>query len=181
MERKIRTRVESKYRPTENIDLDTYLERHQTAEQKELLVSGTFSPPRTSANDFVNDKQINSRELVIKKIEQDSRTKKKSNVRDQDINSFQKKIIKMHDCLTIILNSYHCSFQAKMVAEPEGRRKERQRYTFYIGPGNNGNLVRSLMRKRCWWTEVDSTSKANLVWTQLRLPGIIEKMELLKD
>ena len=117
---------------------------------------------------------------MIKKIEQESRAKKKSNVRDQDINSFQKKIYKMHDCLTIILNSYHCNLLPKKVVEEsfhqEGRRKERQRYTYYIGAGNNGNLVRSLMRKRCWWTEVDSTSKANLVWTQLRLPGVLEKM-----
>ena len=118
---------------------------------------------------------------MIKRIEQDNRAKKKSNARDQDINSFQKKIYKMHDCLTIILNSYHCSFLPKKVEEPEGRRKERQRFTYYIGAGNNGNLVRSLMRKRCWWTEVDSTSKANLVWTQLRLPGVLEKMELLKN
>ena len=38
---------------------------------------------------------------------------------------------------------------------------------FYIGRGNNGNLIRSLMRKRFWFEET-SEKEAHFVWTQIK-------------
>lgn len=46
-------------------------------------------------------------------------------------------------------------------------------YKVYIGPGNNFHLIKSLMKKRFWWTIVEKTedknmSDINFVWTQLK-------------
>lgn len=56
--------------------------------------------------------------------------------------------------------------------------KEKGKYLYYVGHGNNANLIRSLLRKRSWWVEVDSIAKANLVWTQLKVASVLEKIEL---
>ena len=42
-------------------------------------------------------------------------------------------------------------------------------------------MIRSLMRKRSWWVEVDSVSKANFIWTQLRIPTVINRLEVHED
>jgi hypothetical protein len=53
--------------------------------------------------------------MIIKKIDQDNRYKKKPINKDQDITLFQKKIFKMHDCLTLILNSFHCCLTKSVI------------------------------------------------------------------
>lgn len=46
------------------------------------------------------------------------------------------------------------------------------RPTYFIGPGNNAMLVRSLMKRRIWWDEVKTAENANFVWTQLKINSI---------
>jgi hypothetical protein len=36
----------------------------------------------------------------------------------------------------------------------------------YVGKGNNGVLIKELLKKRWWWHIVDHPSKANLLWTE---------------
>lgn len=31
------------------------------------------------------------------------------------------------------------------------KEREKIKYKYFIGPGNNSNLIRSLLRKRSWW------------------------------
>jgi hypothetical protein len=68
-----------------------------------------------------------------------------------------------------------------MTGSKSNARKEKQKYYYYIGQGNNCNLIRSLMRKRGWWTEVDSVSKAHFVWTQLRVTAVLDRLETFSD
>lgn len=56
------------------------------------------------------------------------------------------------------------------------KHREKIKYKYYIGSGNNCNLIRSLLRKRGWWSEVDHMNKANFVWTQLKIPAVLDKL-----
>ncbi len=51
------------------------------------------------------------------------------------------------------------------MTEYEGKIK------FYVGPGNNSNLIKGVMRRRPWFALTDKVSEANLVWTQIKVPG----------
>ena len=51
------------------------------------------------------------------------------------------------------------------VTEYEGKVK------FYVGPGNNSNLIKGVMRRRPWFALTDKVAEANLVWTQIKVPG----------
>lgn len=43
------------------------------------------------------------------------------------------------------------------------------KYKAWIGEGNNGNLIKSLLKRRFWWTILDEKpQKANFLWTQLK-------------
>lgn len=41
----------------------------------------------------------------------------------------------------------------------------------YIGPGNNGSMIKSLIRRRFWWSicEDRNLEDLNFVWTQLKI------------
>ena len=43
------------------------------------------------------------------------------------------------------------------------------KYKYYLGKGNNSLLVKSLLKRRFWWVEVDDPKNANFVWTQLKI------------
>ena len=46
-------------------------------------------------------------------------------------------------------------------------------YKVYIGGGNNSLLIKSLFKRRFWWTIVDSISDdTNFIWTQLKVPSV---------
>lgn len=42
------------------------------------------------------------------------------------------------------------------------------KYKYYVGPGNNKNLIISVMKKKWWWIETSSMLEAHFVWTQLK-------------
>ena len=50
-------------------------------------------------------------------------------------------------------------------------------YKYYVGPGNNNQLIAFLMKKRWFWTRVDSWQQADFIWTQHKLSVISEKLE----
>jgi hypothetical protein len=44
------------------------------------------------------------------------------------------------------------------------------KYKAWVGSGNNGNLIKSLLKRRFWWNVVeDKTLNANFIWTQLKV------------
>jgi hypothetical protein len=59
------------------------------------------------------------------------------------------------------------------IAKKSSKKIKNIKYYYYIGNGNNANLIRSIFRKRSWWAEADNIGKANFVWTQLKLPSIL--------
>lgn len=51
---------------------------------------------------------------------------------------------------------------------------------FYVNRGNNGMLVRSIMKKRYWWTMLDreDVEECHVIWTQWRKNKIINKLKM---
>ena len=48
------------------------------------------------------------------------------------------------------------------------RVNELKTYKFYVGPGNNSDLVVKVIRSRPWWTRVDSTRESHFIWTSVK-------------
>lgn len=38
------------------------------------------------------------------------------------------------------------------VFTPENINNHSQTYKFYVGPGNNSNLIKGILKRRFWWT-----------------------------
>lgn len=45
-----------------------------------------------------------------------------------------------------------------------------------MGPGNNGAMVRGLLKRRFWWVEGSEKEKGEcqFVWTQVKVEGVFE-------
>jgi hypothetical protein len=79
--------------------------------------------------------------------------------------------------LLFLVNLAHRVFDPLVILDGTVIRLEKTpifRPTYYVGPGNNAMLVRSLMKRRIWWEEVADYRTANFVWTQLKIPSIYE-------
>lgn len=76
--------------------------------------------------------------------------------------------------VAVSLYSEFCFWVAQsngIVSEPgEGN------YKFYLGPGNNCQLIAFLMKKRWFWTRVDNLQQADFIWTQHKQSSIMDKL-----
>lgn len=55
-------------------------------------------------------------------------------------------------------------------------RKQDVKYEYYVGRGNNANLIHSLMKKRWWWQSTNEiTLRTKFVWTQRKVDGFFER------
>lgn len=46
----------------------------------------------------------------------------------------------------------------------------------YVGPGNNGAMIKGLLKRRFWWSIVDErTDDCQFVWTQIKVNEIFGK------
>jgi tubulin polyglutamylase TTLL1 len=54
-----------------------------------------------------------------------------------------------------------------------------QPYKFFVGEGNNSNLIRGIMRRRFWWAPAASKNEEglNLLWTQLKFNAFFSTQE----
>ncbi|CAD8057988.1 unnamed protein product [Paramecium primaurelia] len=52
-------------------------------------------------------------------------------------------------------------------------------YKAYVGKGNNGMLVRQILKSRWWWSIQDEMEQCHFVWTQLKVNQIHENMKSL--
>ena len=76
--------------------------------------------------------------------------------------------------VSVSLYSELCLWVAKsngIVAEPSEFN-----YKFYLGPGNNCQLIAFLMKRRWFWTRVDNWQQADFIWTQHKLASIVDKL-----
>lgn len=52
------------------------------------------------------------------------------------------------------------------------------RYKAWVGGGNNGNLIKSLLKRRFWWNVLEQKStNVNFIWTQLKVNQFIDKQQ----
>lgn len=53
-----------------------------------------------------------------------------------------------------------------------------KKWKAYIAAGNNGAMIKGLIKRRFWWSIVDErTPDCNFVWTQLKIPEIFERQK----
>jgi len=57
------------------------------------------------------------------------------------------------------------------VFTPDSVPNNGQGYKLYVGPGNNGNLIKGIMKRRFWWTLTTNKNEdgINFMWTQLKI------------
>lgn len=75
------------------------------------------------------------------------------------------KVSKMVNSSNVVLQSFGVCLQK------EGEEK----YKFYVGRGNNSNLIKSIMKQRWWWAETNEPAYAQFVWTQLKHQPTIDR------
>lgn len=104
------------------------------------------------------------------------KTEKKDD--DRKINS---KFRRMFDHFGIILSSYGVCInrnQPKITldnCEIKVPKKNEKKFSYFVGNGNNKNLIVSILKKRWWWAEAEDISSANFVWTQLKIGSVLQK------
>lgn len=53
-----------------------------------------------------------------------------------------------------------------------------KKFKAYIAIGNNGAMVKGLLRRRFWWNLVDEkTNDCDFVWTQLKVNDVFAKQK----
>lgn len=50
-------------------------------------------------------------------------------------------------------------------------------YKIFVGQGNNSNLIKSIARRRFWWTIVENHEHCHLVWSQLKINSIFHQQK----
>lgn len=83
-------------------------------------------------------------------------------IKIQSTTCLQDKLNKYRDFLFLI------NFSNKLYRDLEVDKYERT-FKFYVGKGNNGNLIKSIMKKRFWFEEVDDPMKADFIWSQIKI------------
>jgi hypothetical protein len=73
----------------------------------------------------------------------------------------------------ILLYSFGCYIDQKL--------SDSSKCKYYVGNGNNKNLIISIFKKRWWWTEASEPASATLVWTQLKHLPTIERLEVCQE
>lgn len=48
---------------------------------------------------------------------------------------------------------------------------------YYVGGGNNSNLIKGIVRRRPWFVLTDKVQDAQFVWTQIKVPAIFTQQK----
>ena len=48
-------------------------------------------------------------------------------------------------------------------------------YKAYVGGGNNSLMIKSIIKRRFWWSIADKAEGSNFVWTQLKVNSIFKE------
>ena len=156
----------------------------------EMTLKRPYSKPSKASTNFLGEqpkKSVTNGNLA--KNSKDSlktSTKLSRNMgHSKEVSEYKRRIIRMTSCLDLILNSFHCCLHEDTINRSvsqmtlEGVNINRQlgqkRFNYYLGAGNNANLIRSVLRKRPWWREVEAPERAQLVWTQLKVESVLER------
>ena len=74
----------------------------------------------------------------------------------------------------IALMSFGCYLETGKMLRDSNNNK----FKYFIGNGNNRNLIGYILKKRWWWTQVNDPQQANFVWTQLKHKNTIERSQV---
>ncbi|CAD8205623.1 unnamed protein product [Paramecium pentaurelia] len=119
---------------------------------------------------------------IVESVEKKSQVKRKKKQKVQTAQ--QQQILQVQNSQKDKLNQKHTSYRCfinqinfsnnQCIQSP--LKMDIPAYYFYVGKGNNGNLLKNLFRQRWWWQEVESLdlSKVNMAWTQLKQNAFIE-------
>ncbi len=78
------------------------------------------------------------------------------------------------DFLFKVQVSYNFSTCLDIKYEDMGNRPKKLKA--YVGPGNNGAMIKGLLKRRFWWSIVDErTDDCQFVWTQIKVNEIFGK------
>jgi len=61
------------------------------------------------------------------------------------------------------------------LSQPSTLPLKKDKFLFFVGNGNNKNLIRSIMKKRGWWMETENIDAANFVWSQLKIKDVLDR------
>lgn len=86
----------------------------------------------------------------------------------------------MRNHINFILLSFGCQHEMAYKDLPPYSRNL-PKYKFYVGPGNNKNLIVSVMKKKWWWSETSSIAEANFVWTQLKQNKVLRELKKVNN
>lgn len=64
--------------------------------------------------------------------------------------------------------AYSNQFIVETPEEYDGKLK------YFVGPGNNSNLIKGLMKRRPWFQLTDKPQDAHFVWSQIKMPFIFQ-------
>ena len=98
-----------------------------------------------------------------------------------DLSSTQKQLVKRPKLKVELypqVYSYLSGKLSRAVRKSNGMRVggKEQGYKFYVGAGNNDQLVALLMKRRWYWTRVEMWIQADFIWTQNRTIEIVQSL-----
>lgn len=51
-------------------------------------------------------------------------------------------------------------------------------YKYFIGKGNNSQLINQILKTRWWWNRIDNPASSHFVWTQLRHKSTLDRLSI---
>lgn len=67
--------------------------------------------------------------------------------------------------------AYSNQYLVDAVGEYDGKLK------YFVGQGNNSNLIKGIMKRRPWFQLTDKHQDANFIWTQIKVPSIFQSQK----
>lgn len=97
-------------------------------------------------------------------------------VREKEMTVYEHKISTYRDFIFKI-NLAHGRYDSLDLKEEFNCHKNDNKYRAYIGRGNNSLLIKSLLKRRYWWTIEDDHKTANFIWTQLKINSVFDRQK----
>jgi hypothetical protein len=89
------------------------------------------------------------------------------------------KFNRMFTHFSIILSSFGVYLHSKDEEQSGLPKTAHKKFLYFVGKGNNKNLILSVLKKRWWWAETETIVKANLIWSQLKNEAVLERSSSL--
>lgn len=111
----------------------------------------------------------NSLPKSLKKIGINTKISKKNlfHQADSEVTIYEQKIKAFREFIFLI-KMVHNIFEPVVISDQILKNND-NKYKYFVGKGNNRQLVKTLMKRRFWWVETEDVNEAQFVWTQLKI------------